>query len=137
MEVTHGPGKKCWLWKSDAGLCCWWRSGNKALVHYAQSTASAGRRAISAEAAERVLASGMKALGVTDESLANQIKGSPEKYALAWLVRKKTCVRNDWIRLRLKMGSATNFSAYLRRIETAKQEEWGYAAFERIKNING
>jgi putative transposase len=89
------------------------------------------------EAAERVLASGMKALGVTDESLSNQIKSSPEKYALAWLVRKNTCVRNDWIKQRLKMGSATNFSAYLRRIETAKQEEWGYAAFERIKNING
>jgi hypothetical protein len=104
-------------------------------VHYAQSTASTGRRAISAEAAERVLASGMKALGVTDESLANQIKGSPEKYALAWLVRKNTCVRNGWIKQRLKMGSATNFSAYLHRIETAKKGEWGYPAFERIKNI--
>jgi hypothetical protein len=75
----------------------------------------------------------MKALGVTDESLANQIKGSPEKYALAWLVRKKTCVRNGWIKDRLQMGSATNFSAYLRRIETAKPDEWGYAAFEGIK----
>lgn len=86
-----------------------------------------------AEAAERVLASGMKALGVTDEFLANQIKGSPEKYALAWLVRKKTCVRNGWIKQRLKMGSATNFSDSLRRVETAKKEEWGYAAFECIK----
>jgi hypothetical protein len=77
----------------------------------------------------------MKALGVTDESLANQIKGSPEKYALAWLVRKNTCVRNDWIKQRLKMGSATNFSAYLRRIETVKKGEWGCVAFQRIKNI--
>jgi DNA-binding ferritin-like protein len=89
------------------------------------------------EAAERVLASGMKALGVTDESLSNQIKSSPEKYALAWLVRKNTCVRNDWIKQRLKMGSATNFSAYLRRIETAKKGEWGYVAFQCIKKING
>jgi hypothetical protein len=98
---------------------------------------SAGRRAISAEAAERVLASGMKALGVTEPSLSNQIKGSPEKYALAWLVRKNTCVRIGWIKDRLQMGSATNFSAYLRRTETAKQGDWGYAAFQRIKNING
>ncbi len=79
----------------------------------------------------------MKALGVKDGTLANQIKGSPEKYALAWLVRKNTCVRNDWIKQRLKMGSATNFSADLHRIETVKKGEWGYAAFERIKNISG
>jgi hypothetical protein len=30
-------------------------------------------------------------------------------------------------------SESTNFSAYLRRIETAKPDEWGYAAFERIK----
>ena len=102
-----------------------------------ESFSGAALRQHDAEAAERVLVSGMKALGVTDESLANQIKGSPEKYALAWLVRKNTCVRNGWIKQRLKMGSSTNFSAYLRRIETAKQGYWGYDSFQRIKNING
>jgi hypothetical protein len=42
-------------------------------------------------------------------------------------------VRNGWIKQRLKMGSATNFLDYLRRIETAKKGEWGYDAFEGIK----
>jgi hypothetical protein len=51
------------------------------------------------------------------------------------VVVKNTCVRNGWIKQRLKMGSATNFSDYLRRIETAKKGEWGYDSFQRIKNI--
>jgi hypothetical protein len=34
-------------------------------------------------------------------------------------------------------SESTNFSAYLRRIETAKQGEWGYDSFQRTKNING
>ena len=57
------------------------------------------------------------------------IKGSPEKYALAWLVRRNTCVENGWIKTRLRMGNATNFSALLQKIEASKKGEWGYAPF--------
>lgn len=85
--------------------------------------------------AERILELGMKALGLTDQHLSEQKKGSPEKVALAWLVRKNTCVRNGWIKERLKMGSATNFSDALRRIESAKKNDPGYKEFQCIKNI--
>lgn len=85
--------------------------------------------------ADRVLSLGMKALGLAEKDLAGQKKGSPEKVAMAWLIRKNTCVKNGWIKERLKMGSLTNFSDALRRIESAKKNEPGYEVFQRIKNI--
>ena len=44
-------------------------------------------------------------------------KGCPEKCAVAWFVRKRTCVPNEWIKRRLHMGKATNFSALIKRVE--------------------
>jgi len=44
-----------------------------------------------------------------------------------WLVRKNTCVRNGWIKERLRMGIATNFSDGMRRIEQAGKGDWGFA----------
>jgi len=85
--------------------------------------------------AERIVGLGMKALRLTEESLREQIKGSVEKVALAWLVRKNTCVRNEWIKKRLKMGTATTLSESLRKMESAQRGGWGYEAFRRIKSI--
>jgi hypothetical protein len=77
----------------------------------------------------------MRALRLTEESLADQIMGSPKKVALAWLVRKHTCVRNEWIKERLMMGTATTLSQSLRRIESSRKNEWGYEEFQQIKTI--
>jgi len=85
--------------------------------------------------AERVVGLGMQALGITDQHLMEQIKGSPEKISLAWLVRKHTCVRNGWIKKRLNMGTATTLSESLKRVELAGKEERGYKVFQRIKSI--
>jgi REP element-mobilizing transposase RayT len=85
--------------------------------------------------AERILGLGMNTLGLTDQHLVEQKKSSPQKIALAWLVRKNTCVRNGWIKERLKMGSATTFSDALRRIESMKKNDPGYKEFQRVKNI--
>lgn len=86
--------------------------------------------------AERLVKMGLKALGLADGDLGAMIKSSPEKYAIAWLVRKNTCVRSGWIKERLHMGSATNFSDYLRKLESSKRDGWGYTEFDRIQNIN-
>jgi REP element-mobilizing transposase RayT len=85
--------------------------------------------------AERLVQAGLKTLGITEDKLSAQRKSSPQKYALAWLVRKNTGVRNGWIKARLQMGSATNFSDYLRRLESAEKGGWGYHEFTKIKNI--
>lgn len=85
--------------------------------------------------AERLIRLGMEALGISEAVLYKQPKGSAEKYGLAWLVRKNTCVRNGWIKARLVMGAATNFSGKLNLLETARQGDWGYDARDRLKNI--
>jgi REP element-mobilizing transposase RayT len=80
--------------------------------------------------AERLVIRGLKALGLEDESLHLLKKNCPEKYAVAWLVRRNTCVRNDWIVNRLCMGRGTNFATFLKRME---EGDFGAEAFERVK----
>ena len=88
------------------------------------------------EQANRLLARGLDGLGLKETDLAGLAKNSPEKYALAWLVRKHTGVKVKWIKQRLRMGTATGFSAWLKRLASARKGEWGHEAFAKIKNIN-
>jgi len=86
-------------------------------------------------AAERLVAAGLEALGVTDEALPDMKMSSPSKYAVAWLVRRNTSVPNRWIKDRLCMGTATQFADVLKRIETAKRGKWGYNELKIVKSI--
>lgn len=85
--------------------------------------------------ARRWIQAGMKKMNLTAKKLSAMKKSCPEKYALAWLVRKHTCVPNAWIKEQLKMGKATNFATYLQRLEQAKQGAWGYAEYKKVKNM--
>ena len=85
--------------------------------------------------AEKLIAEGMKNLGIGKSDLGAMIKNSPEKYALAWLARRNTCVSTGWIKARLGMGKATNFAEFLRKIEMAKKGKWGYVPFFKVKYI--
>ncbi len=85
--------------------------------------------------AEELIAAGMEKLKLAEADLDAMIKNSPEKYALAWLVRRNTCVGNGWIKTRLRMGKATNFSELLKKIEAAKRGGWGFGAFSPVKHI--
>ena len=85
--------------------------------------------------AEDLIVAGMDELGLQESNLASMMMNSPEKYALAWLARRHTAVRNGWIKKRLRMGKATNFAEFLSRLETAKPGEWGFAPFSKVKNI--
>ncbi|QBG46376.1 transposase [Verrucomicrobia bacterium S94] len=68
-------------------------------------------------AAGRLLKAGLEAIEVNRESLPAMRKSCPEKCVLAWLLRKNTCVTNEWIRKQLHMGKATNFSALIKRVD--------------------
>lgn len=85
--------------------------------------------------AEALIVAGMAKLGLHEMDLESMIMNSPEKYALAWLVRRNTVVGNGWIKHRLQMGKATSFSEFLKKIETSKQGAWGFEPFSKIKNI--
>jgi hypothetical protein len=62
-------------------------------------------------------------------------KNCATKYALAWLARRHTAVRTVWIKEHLHMGTATCFSAYLKKLETARRGRWGHADYGTVKNI--
>lgn len=86
--------------------------------------------------ANRLLAKGLGGLGLHEADLDRLPKNSPEKYALAWPLRRHTGVKVSWIKHRLKMGKATSFSAWLKRLESSRKGEWGHEAFAKIKKIN-
>jgi hypothetical protein len=64
---------------------------------------------------------GMKVCGLVEEELAELKKGDDRKRVVAWLIRKKTSVRVEWITTRLQMGRPSNFSYHIRQVETAKE----------------
>jgi hypothetical protein len=70
--------------------------------------------------AERLLHVGLKRLNIHQENLELMRKNCPEKCCLAWLLRKRTCVSNEWIKRHVHMGKATNFSALVKRAESAE-----------------
>ena len=86
-------------------------------------------------AAEAWIAKGMEKLGLREADIEKFSMNCPEKYALAWLARKHTSVRLAWIRARLRMGTATSSSAYLKRLEGAQKGKWGYEAWEKVRAI--
>ncbi len=85
--------------------------------------------------AEAWILMGMEALGLSESDLVEMKKNCSEKYALACLVRRNTCVRPAWIKARLHMGTATGFAAFLKRMEQARHGEWGYAAWSKVKRV--
>jgi len=70
--------------------------------------------------AQRLLALGLDAFELSDPDLLTLRKSDPRKKTIAWFVRKKTCVRNEWIAKQLKMGSVSNMSQFVREVEVAK-----------------
>ena len=85
--------------------------------------------------AEKWIAKGLAALGLAESDLAGLRMNCPEKYALAWLVRRHAGVKPAWIKERLKMGTATGFAHFLGRLEGARKGEWGYAVWGHVKNL--
>jgi len=73
--------------------------------------------------AERLIRQGMKALGIGEDDLERQRKGSRDKCLLAWLVHGRTTVRQEWISRRLIAGAASGISTYARRIREAADPE--------------
>jgi len=58
-------------------------------------------------------------------------KNCAEKYCLAQIIRKNTCVSNDWIKQHLHMGKATNFAALVKKAD----EDRALPIMQKLKNI--
>ena len=69
-----------------------------------------GLRAHDEGEAERLLARGLEGLGLTLSQVAALKKTDARKQALAWLVKSRTVVGDEWIVARLAMGHRSNVS---------------------------
>ena len=84
-------------------------AGTAARRRRASSTGE-GRRAHDEGEAERLLARGLEGLGLTLSQVAALKKTDARKQALAWLVKSRTVVGDEWIVARLAMGHRSNVS---------------------------
>ena len=74
------------------------------------------------EEAERLIDQGLESLGISRADLESMRKGAPEKMALAWLLKKRTVVKNEWISQQLHCGHSANIPGYVRNVDAAIEE---------------
>jgi putative transposase len=90
---------------------------NKTISKHGRARYHGGaRRAHDLAEANRLLAGGLKSLGLSPEDLPRMKKLAPEKQLLAFLLRSRTPVSNDWLSEHLSMGHTTNVSNGVRTI---------------------
>ena len=77
-----------------------------------------------------MLARGLARLKVTLDEVKAARQNSSLKQGLAWLVKSKTVIGNDWICRELEMGSRTNLSRAARIYRAPKDRDR-----KRIKRI--
>ena len=60
----------------------------------------------------RLIARGLKAVGLAAGNLKAAAKGDPRKIAIAAVVKRLTIMQNEWISRRLETGAAARVSRY-------------------------
>jgi hypothetical protein len=75
--------------------------------------------------ADRLVAYGLEKMKMSEADLDVLKKNDPRKKVIAWFIRKRTSVRNVWISERLKMGSQSKLSSYIKEVEGACEGELG------------
>ena len=73
--------------------------------------------------AERLLAFGLEKLALTMGEAAGLKQADPRKQALAWLVKSRTVVGDEWIVARLEMGHRSNVSRAVTAFRDLKEPE--------------
>lgn len=73
--------------------------------------------------AERLFNDGILKLNLFESDLSSFRKSDPRKKVIAWLIRKQTSVRNEWISRRLSMGCVSKLSFFVKEVEDARNGE--------------
>ncbi|CAN5461794.1 transposase [soil metagenome] len=60
--------------------------------------------------AAQLLAVGLARLGLTEKEAASLKQADPRKQALAWLIKSRTVIKDEWLVDRLRMGHRSNIS---------------------------
>lgn len=70
--------------------------------------------------ARKLLEEGLTRVGLRPDELAALRKSDPRKMAVAWLIRRNTAVRNEWISDQLHMGRSSKMSYFVKQVEDAR-----------------
>jgi len=62
----------------------------------------------------------MTQVGLSSEELIALKKSDPRKMVVAWLIRRNTAVRNEWISDPLHMGRVSKLSCFVKQVEDAE-----------------
>ncbi len=68
--------------------------------------------------ASRLLSDGLAVLGIESDALKDMRKNAPEKQVMAWLLRSRTIVSNQWITEHLYCGHSCNVSGFVGRVKS-------------------
>ena len=73
--------------------------------------------------------------GKLEGLLAGVMQGRRRESYGGEIARRNNSVRNGWIKVRLGMGTATNYSTMLKKLEPARAGDWGYAERRKAEII--
>ncbi len=90
------------------------RAGAAAGQRKRESFENEGLEGHDVETAERLLEAGLHALGLTEEEARGLRKNDPRKQGLAWWIKSRTVVGDEWVAERLEMGHRCNISRAVR-----------------------
>jgi hypothetical protein len=86
-----------------------------------ESFSGESRRLHDETRAEEIAARGLRLLSLTEKALSELRKGDDRKKVIAWMIRKRTSVRNDWISTRLNMGHPNSISRHVGEVERVQK----------------
>lgn len=72
--------------------------------------------------AKRLMEKGLKVFGVSDTSLEAMPKSAIEKQVLAWLIRTRTTVSNEWVSDHLVCGHPDGVSRFVKSVELSQDK---------------
>jgi len=70
--------------------------------------------------AEHLLEECLKTLNLTRDTLCTLRKSDPAKKVIAWFIRRRVSIRNQWISEQLHMGNPSNLSRFYKEVSEAK-----------------
>ena len=73
--------------------------------------------------AERLLASGLRVLGLPIEEVCLLKQNDSRKQALAWLIKNNSAVPDAWIQMHLAMGHRSNIIRTLRQYQNSSTSQ--------------
>ena len=74
-------------------------------------------------AAEKLVETGLEKLDLSSTDLTELKKSDSRKKVIAWFIRKRTSVKNEWISKRLAMGSVTKLSSFVSEVDRVSEGE--------------